>query len=172
METSLNEVSPKVETKKDDSYKTVQVVIFRLGTEEYGIAIDQIKEVVLTPTITKVPLSPPYIKGVANIRGSILAIVDLENKFELEASISKNTEGKQTYTLVIESDEIKVGVLVMDVPNTAAIAEKDIDTSAGILNDSSDRNYIKGIIKLQNRLIILIDIFKIFSMDELKALSN
>ncbi|MDX2189147.1 MAG: chemotaxis protein CheW [Bacteroidota bacterium] len=164
---------PHSEGNTKDGYKNMQIIVFKLGTEEYGLPIDQIKEVVITPNITKVPLSAPHIKGVANIRGNILAIVDLEQKFDLEEKEQQSSSDyTQNYTLVIESDELKVGVLVKDVPNTLAIAQNDIDTSPGIISDSnSDKNYINGIVKLNNKLIILIDIFKIFSKDEVTVIT-
>lgn len=155
----------------EESYKTKQIIVFKLGSEEYGLPIDQIKEVVLTPSITKVPLTSDYIIGVANIRGNILAVVDLEDRFDLLSPIGSNIETKYNYTLVIESEELKVGILVREVPNTLAIAEKDIDLSPGLLSDgNNDRNYIKGIVKLPQRLIILVDIFKIFAKDEVTVL--
>ena len=61
--------------------KLMQLIIFKLAGEEYGLSIDQIKEVVLTPRVAKMPQTPAYIKGVANIRGNIIAIMDLEQKF-------------------------------------------------------------------------------------------
>ena len=58
----------------------VQIIVFKLGDSEYALEIGQIKEVVPTPPISKVPLTPPYIRGIANVRGNILAIIDLEKK--------------------------------------------------------------------------------------------
>ena len=96
-----------------------------------------------------------------------MAVVDLESRFDLLSASDSSAELKHNYTLVIESEELKVGILVREVPNTLAIAEKDIDLSPGLLSDgNNDRNYIKGIVKLPQRLIILVDIFKIFAKDE------
>lgn len=142
---------------------TMQIVVFKLGQEEYALQIGQIKEVVQTPAITTMPQSPSYVRGVANIRGNIIAIVDLEERFGLRAK----TEGQQNdgnYTLVVASDELKMGVLVRDVPNTLAIGESAIDQS---ISNADEQSYIKGIVKLDKRLIILIDIFKTMSGKEL-----
>ena len=65
---------------------TRQIVVFRLGQEEYGLPIEQIKEVVITPNITRMPQTPAFVKGVANIRGNVIAILDLEEKFGLARS--------------------------------------------------------------------------------------
>lgn len=153
-----------INNEKDKSAnRTLQIVVFRLGNEEYGLHIDQIKEVVITPNITRMPQTPSFVKGVANIRGNVIAIFDLEDRFDLTRTIT--TQGSK-YTLVVESEDIKMGLLVSDVPNTVTINASDLDESVGIIQDASaDTNYIKGIIKTGQRLIILIDIFKVIDKD-------
>lgn len=150
---------------------TLQIIVFRLGNQEYGLPIDQIKEVVITPPITKVPLSASYIKGVANVRGNILAVVDLAQRLGLPHSNDEfGVTNKHNYTLVIESEHIKMGILVKDVPNTLTINDSQIDNAPKLLNDTfADKSYINAIVKLQDRLIILIDIFKIITKDELRT---
>jgi purine-binding chemotaxis protein CheW len=145
--------------KGDSLDSSLQIVAFRLGNEEYGLQIDQIKEVVITPGITRIPQTNSYVKGVANIRGNVIAIFDLEERFNL---VQEKTAGEKRYTLVVESEELKVGLLVNNVPNTVTIQSKDLDDTISIVNDSNaDTNYIKGIIKTGERLIILIDILKV-----------
>jgi purine-binding chemotaxis protein CheW len=149
-----------------------QLIVFKLGTEEYGLHIDQIKEVVLTPGVTKLPQTPPYIKGVANIRGNIIAIVDLEQKFGLGSGITSSVE-QGNYTLVIESDEVKLGVLVREVPNTLSVANSEVEDASNIIYDANaEQSYIKGIVKKDNRLIIMIDIFRTLSEKDLAGMFN
>lgn len=150
-------------TDKSD-HRTLQIVVFKLGQEEYGLHIHQIKEVVITPTITRMPQTPAYVRGVANIRGNVIAIFDLEDRFNLTHSI-RQTDGNK-YTLVVESDEVKLGLLVNDVPNTVSVNAADLDETVGIVSDvNAESNYIKGIIKTGDRLIILIDIFKVIDQE-------
>lgn len=144
----------ETEKNKGDSF---QLIVFKLGGEEYAIHIDQIKEVVPTPAITKMPQTPAYVKGVANIRGNIIAILDLERKFGMEQS----AEAKHEFTLVFESDEFKIGALVKEVPNTLTVFESEVDDSANIIQSSSEQGYISGIVKKEGRLIILIDLSKV-----------
>lgn len=147
-----------------------QLVVFRLGDEEYGLHIDQIKEVVLTPNITRLPQTPNYVKGVANVRGNIIAIVDLEEKFGLQQR-SENQPKKDNYTLVIESEEMKMGVLVKEVPNTLSVTMSQIEEAGNIVQDGqSDQSYIKGIVKLDHRLVIMIDIFKTLNENEISGI--
>lgn len=150
-------------TTKDTSHRTLQIVVFKLGQEEYGLHIDQIKEVVITPNITRMPQTASFVKGVANIRGNVIAIFDLEDRFNLHRTAQ--TIGKK-YTLVVESEDIKLGLLVNEVPNTVSVNAGDLDESVGIINDANtETNYIKGIIKHGERLIILIDIFKVIDQE-------
>ena len=147
---------------------TVQIIVFKLGGEEYALEIDQIKEVVPTPTIAKVPLTPNYVKGVANIRGNILAIIDLEEKFELKETQDITQTPK--YTLVVENEAFNMAILVNDVPNTLTVPVDEIDHSPSIIQeDSGEKNYIKGIVKLEKRLIILIDLYSIIMKSDVQA---
>src|SRR5690349_5800373 len=92
------------EKQKNGAGRALQVMVFKLGNEEYGLHIDQIKEVVITPTITRMPQTPSYVKGVANIRGNVIAIFDLEDRFNLSGTIQD--QGSK-YTLVVESEDVK-----------------------------------------------------------------
>lgn len=148
--------------------RTMQIVVFKLGEEEYGLHIDQIKEVVITPAITRMPQTPAYVKGVANIRGNVIAILDLEEKFDLKR-YGTNTGAKNNFTLVIESEDYKMGILVREVPNTLSISSDRLENSVLTGDLQSDQAYITGIVKLEKRLIIMIDIFKVIGEQEAAA---
>ena len=155
------------QTLDEGQTQTQQIVVFKLGQEEYGLHIDQIKEVVLTPTITRMPQTPQFVKGVANIRGNVIALLDLEEKFSIS---SARKEGQQNnFTLVIESEDYKMGILVREVPNTLSIASSAIENSV-FTGDQAEQSYITGIVKLEKRLIIMIDIFKVINDQEAQQL--
>ncbi len=159
----MAENTQAADKSKDNTHRTMQIVVFKLGNEEYGLHIDQIKEVVITPNITQMPQTPTYVKGVANIRGNVIAIFDLEGRFNLTRTIQ--SQGSK-YTLVVEGEDVKMGLLVNEVPNTVSVNRSDFDESIGIINDAhAETNYIKGIIKTGSRLIILIDIFKVIDQE-------
>lgn len=150
-----------LDVQKKDIGKRMQLIIFKLGGEEYALSIDQIKEVVLTPRIAKMPQTPSYIKGVANIRGNIIAILDLEEKFGIEQSRDAALQNFH-YTLVIESELYKAGFLVREVPNTLSILSSDIETSSSFIQSYSiDENCLQGVVKSGERLIILIDMIRL-----------
>lgn len=149
--------------QEEKNFNTTQLIVFKLGSEEFGLGIGQIKEIVLTPHITKMPRTPDYIKGVANIRGNVIAIIDLERKFGIAPGQEEKEGSAGQYTLVIESDEVKIGILVREVPNTLAIAQNNIEEVNNITGESDPSNYIEGVVKLDGRMIILIDIFKVIN---------
>ncbi len=157
--------------KKDTTAQAhnMQIVVFKLGQEEYGLHIDQIKEVVITPTITRMPQTPAFVRGVANVRGNVIAILDLEEKFGLLRNQDTISNGNH-FTLVIESEDYKMGILVREVPNTLSISSANVEDSVFTGDSQSEQSYITGIVKLEKRLIIMIDIFKVINEKEAQQL--
>ncbi|MEO9965061.1 MAG: chemotaxis protein CheW [Reichenbachiella sp.] len=148
-----------------------QLIVFKLGEGEYALPIAQIKEVVLTPRISTMPQTPDYVKGIANIRGNVISIMDFEEKFGLNGRSKKASNGHGiNYTLVIESEEYHVGILVKEVPNTLTVLSSKIDSSANIMQHSTlDESVIKGIVKIKGRMIILIDVLLMMQSGEIKT---
>lgn len=159
-----------LEQNEENVGELIQLIIFKLGNEEYALNIDQIKEVVLTPSVAKIPKTPDYIMGVANIRGNVIAILDLERKFELK---EQDKVEKYNYTLVLENDLFKIGILVREVPNTLTIPESKIDKSSTVLQYSNlDQECITGIVTSNERMIILVDMIKLMESEEIHHLTN
>ncbi len=155
--------------QRKDSF---QIIVFRLVDEEYALSIDQIKEVVITPAIARIPLTQRYVKGVGNVRGNVLAIIDLAERFGLTQD-EEISHGSHRYTLVVASDEYKMGILVKEVPQTLRVNPGDIDESPSVIQSGTiEAGYIKGIIKSGGRMIVLIDIFKVISREEQNLLNK
>lgn len=150
----------------------LHLIVFKLGAEFYGIKIEQVKEVTVTPSITRMPRTPDFVKGVANIRGDIIAIMDLEERFGIRPDTSAHT-GEITYTLVIEAKDYSIGIVVKEVPQSLNLSVSKMDKTPSFLQDISlQENYIEGIAKVGDRLIIVLDMYKILSNDEIRQLSN
>lgn len=144
-----------------ETIQNAQLIVFRLGGEEYGLSIEQIKEVVPTPHITHVPLAPDYVLGVANIRGNVMAIINLEKKLDLQNSNSQ-TDLHPPYCLVIDSKDLHIALTSFEVPNTLTVYEAQIDRSPSVAEEENiNKDYITGVARLEDRMVILIDIFKI-----------
>jgi purine-binding chemotaxis protein CheW len=152
--------------------ETVHLIVFKLGAEDYGIRIEQVKEVTVTPSVTRMPRTPSFVKGVANIRGDIIAIMDLEERFGIRSVVDPSTL-TLTYTLVIEAKDYSIGVVVREVPQSLNLSVSKIDKTPAFLQDINiHENYIEGIAKVENRLIIVLDMHRILTQDEVKELAE
>ncbi len=142
--------------------KKLQLIVFKLGEGSYALEIDKTREVVVTPTITRTPHAPQYIKGVAKIRGNAFVVMDLAEKYNLTSDNSGTN-----YTVVIESEIYKAGILVRDVPTTLIVSGDELGAASGIMSDTAlDETYIKGIIEKDDQMIFLIDIEELIEGDK------
>lgn len=151
----------------------VHLIVFKLGDEEYGIRIEQVKEVTITPEITRMPKTPAFIKGVANIRGDIIAIMDLEERFQIRTAIRDEQAPRHTYTLALEAKDYTIGLIVRDVPQSLTLPVSKLDKTPAFIQDINiNENFIEGIGKIDGRLIIVLDILRILSADEVQQLKS
>ena len=149
----------------------VQLIVFRLGDEEYGIRIEQVKEVTVTPEVTKMPKTPAFIKGIANLRGDIIAIVDLEERFQLRRAGHDMPDA--SFTIAVEAPGYTVGLLVREVPRPLTLPLSLIEPMPEFLQDSGQRDkYIEGIAKLPDgsSVIIVLDMHKLLTPTEILRL--
>ena len=145
----------------------VQIIAFPVGDEYYALSIDVIKEVVLMPNVSIIPQAPYYVIGAANIRGHVMAIIDLKKRFKLKDGDQSDQEHKN-YALVLKHEEYSVAIAVERVPDTIIVNKSEIDHTGDIItNTSVEEDFIKGVIKQEEKMIFLIDIIEMLSSDEL-----
>ena len=135
----------------------IQVVAFKLGEEEYAVEILYVQDINRLLNITRIPRSDRHIEGVINLRGNIIPIVNLHTRFNLRAS--GNEEDKRI--IVFQYDELKVGILVDEVSEVLKIQKDAVEPTSKIYG-SIEVEHIKGIAKFEGRLLILLDLLKIF----------
>jgi len=153
----------KKKSTSDQPGERQQLIVFRLAEENFAISIDSIKEVVLTPSVSRVPQSPHYIEGVANIRGTIITIMNLERRLNMVSDAPAAEGGKRSYkyTLVLEVDGKNVGILVDRVPNTLNVKTDDINAADEAMSShiaDANGSYLKGIVKDEEKMIFLLNI--------------
>lgn len=148
--------------------KEIQVVIFRLGREEFGVRIEQVKEIIEMTHITRMPKAPSFIEGVINLRGQVIAVIDLAKQFDLPAS----ERGEETRIVVVDVDDKMVGMIVGSVPEVLRISAKDIDPTPSLIESRIDTRYIDGIGKLEGRLFVLLNLGKVLSAEEVKGVEE
>jgi len=149
----------------------VQLIVFRLGDEDYGIRIEQVKEVTITPEVVKMPKTPPFIKGITNLRGDIIAVVDLEERFQLRPAGRPVPEF--SYTLAVEAPDYTLGLIVREVPRPITIPVSAIESAPEFVQDNGQRDkYLEGIAKLPNGqgVIIVLDMPKLLTPSEIMRL--
>ncbi len=144
-----------------------QLVVFTLGNESYAVDINTVKEIIQLQPITKLPGTPPSVEGIINLRGSVIPIIDLRKRFEMER-VEKN---KETRIVVVNCANSSVGVMVDSVAQVLRIPRESIEPASSVFSDKQVE-YLLGIVKLTDRLIILLDMDRILTNQELSSLKS
>ena len=140
---------------------------FRLHKEDYGIEILKVREIFGMQEITSVPGVPEYVKGVINLRGRIIPVIDLRLKFDFK-EIEYN---KETCIIVVLIEEILVGIIVDTVSEVVDIPGDDIEQSPSFGADTPTE-YLLGMGKVKERVIILLNVEKVFSVQEISSIGS
>ncbi|HET9957633.1 MAG TPA: chemotaxis protein CheW [Polyangiaceae bacterium] len=144
---------------------------FRLATEDYGFEILKVRELIGLMEITRVPRSPSYIRGVINLRGKVIPVVDLRVKFEME-SVEPTS---QTVIIVVQLGPqhggLTMGVMVDEVLEVRAIESKDVEPPPTFQSQTAT-DFILGVGKAENRVVFLLDIDRILSVKETTNVSE
>jgi purine-binding chemotaxis protein CheW len=144
---------------------------FALGKEEYGLEILKVREIIGYMEITAVPRTPGYVKGVINLRGQVISVIDLRTKFEM----GKAERTDQTCIVVVEitsaGRKLSVGIVVDRVSEVLDIAAEKIE-DAPSFGTAVDADFILGMGKIGDAVKILLDIDKVLSTQEVKALAE
>jgi len=149
--------------------KEMQLVIFRLRDEEFGADIASVLEISRLLDITHIPEAPGFIEGVINLRGQVIAVVDLARQFRLK---EEKELPKTARIVIVEVGSETVGLIVDEVPEVLRIAEADIGPTPEIISTEVKRDYIKGVGKLGERLIILLDLNKVLAPHEIEQMGK
>ena len=148
-----NEIGVDGEEDKNSEIELIQLVSFRLDDVEYGINIMAVHEILRYPQITRVPNTPDFIKGVINLRGNVIPVVDVRRRFGL----GKIKISDLTRIIVVEMEEKFIGLLVENVHQVVRLSPSNIDPPSSLLEGVSE-DFIAGIGRLRDRLIISIKI--------------
>jgi len=144
-----------------------QYVVFRLGREVYGLEISTVLEIITMQTITEVPGTEDYIEGVINLRGLVIPVFNLHKKFNLlGGEITRLTR-----VVVVEVEGSNIGMQVDGVSEVVRIPGEVIEPPSKIMN-GIDEEYLLGIAKLEDSLVILLDLAKVLRKDDTSMLDN
>ncbi|HHW02843.1 MAG TPA: chemotaxis protein CheW [Thermoanaerobacterales bacterium] len=147
--------------------KIRQFVEFKLGEEEYGVDILQVKTIERMMPVTRVPKAPPFVEGVINLRGEIVPVIDLKKRFDLEPTqITDNTR-----IIIVTLDDITVGMIVDSATEVIQLPQEAIEPAPTITN-GIDSNFLDGVGKLDGKLLILLNLAKVLKPQEITQLSR
>ena len=149
--------------RRDDDL--LQLVTFSIGSEELGVDILKVIEIIRTMEITKVPKAPAFVEGVINLRGLVIPIIDLRRRFGL----AEKAGDSDTRIIVIEINGMSVGFVVDSVSEVLRIPANTVEPAPPVVA-GVDSDYISGVGKLEDRLLILLDLDKLLSADDLESL--
>lgn len=149
------------ENKQKDNQELLQLVSFNIGNEEFGIDILKVQEIIRLMTITIVPNSPEFVEGVVNLRGRVIPVIDLRIKLGM-AKIEHNND---TRIIVVELNSATIGFIVDAVSEVLRIP-KNITEPPPPIVAGIDSDFITAVGKLEDRLLILLDLEKILSASD------
>ena len=136
--------------------KDLQIVGLRIGRETYGIPIALVREIVRVPNITAVPNAQKYVEGVINLRGKIISVMDLRKRFG-ESNVENN---KKNRIVVVEFEGRTIGLVVNSASEVVKVSASEIAPPSSVFVDG-EVDYVTGVAKLGERLIILLDLSKV-----------
>ncbi len=145
----------------------LQLVSFNLDSEEFGVDIGVVQEIVRMPEITKVPRSPEFVVGVVNLRGKIIPVVDLRKRFGLPASDAT----KSTRIIIVSVRSRTLGMIVDGVSEVLRLDSSAVEPTPEMVATSIDASFLKGIAKLEGRLLILLELDLVLNQEEAQALA-
>ncbi len=161
---ATTETFVKSHARKQEAAGTMQLVSFQLGQEEYGVEITKVQEIILMGEITRVPQTPPYIKGLINLRSTVIPIVDLRLRFGLPEQPATDA----TRIMVVNVRGKTVGIVVDAVNEVLRINREQIAPPPPTVSGPG-REYLTGLVRLNKGLLILLDIDKILDEEEING---
>lgn len=147
-----------------------KLIVFRLENEEYALSVENVGSIERIIPITRVPSTPPFVKGVINLRGVVTPVIDLKKRFHDE----KTAFTDQTRIIIVHIGDITVGIIVDSANDVVDIDQQQIEAPPAVVGQV-EAEYITGVVQLEKRLLILLDLIKVLNeveMSEIKSLEG
>jgi len=141
-------------------------VTFELDNEVYGISVSEVREVLRYSDIAPVPGAPSFVVGIINLRGNVVTVIDTRSRFGLPKSVVND----DTRIIIIDIEDQEVGILVDSVAEVVDLDANAIEAAPNVGNEDTSR-YIKGVTSMEGSLLILVDVNKLLTDEELADLS-
>ncbi len=148
-----------------------ELVIFRIGREDFGVDILMVQEIIRLPEVTPIPNAPGFIVGVINLRGRIIPVIDLRQRLKISGNEPEG-DNRKTRVLIVEINSRVTGFVVDTVVGILKTPLSEIEPAPDLVSSSIDAEYVAGVIKLPGRLIVLLDFLKVLKPQEKKTLDD
>ncbi|WP_017689164.1 chemotaxis protein CheW [Paenibacillus sp. PAMC 26794] len=146
----------------------LKVIVFKLGSEEYGIEVDKVQTIERMMPITRVPKTLSFVKGVINLRGVVIPVIDLRGRF----SLPETEYTDQTRIVIVGVDDMQVGFIVDSANDVIDIKSSAIDSPPEVVGGVKAR-YLRGVAKLENsRLLIMLNLNEVLNKSEIVQLES
>lgn len=139
---------------------------FTLGEEEFAIPLLSVKEVIAVPETTPIPHTPPHFLGIMNLRGQVISVIDLRKKFSMTAK-----SNEETSVIILDLKSQFLGVVVDSVNSVLPIKNSEI-LEKPMIESSKSTEYITGVFRKNDHLVLLLDIFKTLSQEDKSAMQK
>ncbi|MDP2216678.1 MAG: chemotaxis protein CheW [Methanolobus sp.] len=153
---------------KRNAADLLQLVVFELGGEEFGVEIMNVQEIIRMPEMTQIPQSPDFVEGVINLRGRIIVVVNLSKRFNLQSRVAD----ENSRIIVVEIGNSVVGMIVDSVNEVLRIPISSVEPAPELVMSKVSRNYLKGVGKIDKRLLILLDLGRVLTVEEVSEITN
>jgi purine-binding chemotaxis protein CheW len=153
---------------KSKATDLLQLVVFELGGEEFGVEIMNVQEIIRMPEMTQIPHSPDFVEGVINLRGRIIVVVNLSKRFNTRS----RTTDENSRIIVVEIANAVVGMIVDSVNEVLRIPASNVEPAPELVTSKVSRNYLKGVGKIDKRLLILLDLARVMTVEEVDEIAN
>jgi purine-binding chemotaxis protein CheW len=156
------------DVRSGEQGELIQLVSFNLAQEEYGVDVLKVREIIRMPTITRVPNTPHYVEGVINLRGKVIPIINMRKRF----CLADAEYDKQTRIMVMDVGGELMGFIVDAVSEVIRISSSEIQPSPAVVTSGVDQECIAGVINQAERLLVLLELEKMFTQDEHQLFKN
>ena len=152
---------------KNDANTEERYLAFSLCQEHYAIPLIHVKEVIASTETTPIPYTPPHFKGIMNLRGQVISVIDLRVKFKM----SKAEYGPETSIVIMDLAPLCLGIVVDSVNSVLALKSAEIQPAPDV-ESSIAGNYLTGVARKDKNLILLLDVMATLNVEDLKALKK
>ena len=160
-------VQPASKIEDIDLSKTIQLVVFKLKGEAFAAPIRQVVEIIKPQKVTRMPRAPHYVDGILNLRGQVFPVVNLHRRL----SLGESEVTSKSRIMVAEVSGEPMGLVVDEVEQVLRVPEDDVDEAPELMEETTGK-YISGVVRIEDRMILQLDLDSLFLAEEFVELNK